>query len=57
MAHRNKRKVSGKTSKDDRITISGVSANGNAAANARAKGCFGKSWGEKSYSAWQKKDK
>jgi hypothetical protein len=49
MAHRNKRRVGGNTAKGDRIVISGVSENGNAVANARAKGCFGKSHGEKCY--------
>jgi hypothetical protein len=57
MAHRNKRRVSGNTTKGDRIVIFGVSANGTAEANARAKGCFGKSWDEKQYSFRQKKVK
>jgi hypothetical protein len=40
-------KVSGKTTKDDPISIPSVSANGNSTVNARAKGCFGKSTAEK----------
>jgi hypothetical protein len=39
--NRYRRQVCGKTTKDDVITVSGVSANGNAVENARAKGCFG----------------
>jgi hypothetical protein len=36
-----RRQVTGNTTKGDPITIPRVSANGNAVANARAKGCFG----------------
>jgi hypothetical protein len=57
MAHKNKRRVGGNTTKGDRIVISGVSANGNVVANARAKGCFGKSYGEKCYDERLKKSK
>jgi hypothetical protein len=45
--NRYRRQVGGKTSGDDSIQIPGVSANGNATVNARAKGCFGKSTAEK----------
>ena len=36
-----RRKVSGKTTDDKPISIPGVSSNGNAQKNARAKGCYG----------------
>jgi hypothetical protein len=57
MAHRSKRRVSSNTSKGDKITVTGISANGNVATNVRANGCFGKSWGGKPYQAWQKNQK
>jgi hypothetical protein len=44
---RYRRQVSGKTTRDDSISIPKVSANGNSVVNARAKGCFGKSTVEK----------
>ena len=47
MAKRSKRRqVGGETPKGERITVKGVSSNGCANANARAKGCFGKSTAE-----------
>jgi hypothetical protein len=39
--------VGGTTPQGERITISHVSSSGGAVANARAKGCFGKSNAEK----------
>lgn len=36
-----RRQVSGKTTKDDPISVKRVSSNGNGTVNAKAKGCFG----------------
>ena len=48
MAKKSKRRqVGGETMKGDRITVGGVSSNGRALVNAKAKGCFGKSHAEK----------
>ena len=46
---RKRRRVSGNTPQGEPISVPRVSSNGCANRNARAKGCFGKSTGEKNY--------
>ena len=45
--YKKRRQVGGETTKGDRITVGGVSRNGGALKNAKAKGCFGNPLKEK----------